>query len=313
MYSKTALRLSRRALLGGAGAGIGLLSGAIGLRAEKPEGPEPRAIAFDSAALILANTGLWRSEDGEASWVALAGVGKAAVTALATHPDRPGRIHAGLKAGGLILSEDGGRTWSAHGAGLPAGPVTSMTVAAAAPDTLFVSILGDGIWRSQDAGATWEFVMDRPYLGGAEREVLTLSSVDLATGMGGIWIYAGTETGLTRVPDCFCRWQDVQPGDAMDALASGAVPAPEAPLPAGEAVFALVSVPQAPGTLYAALTSGIWNSTDGGVAWVLVADADARALAVNPADPNHVVAATRGGVSFSRDGGATWSAIAAIG
>ena len=52
--------------------------------------------------------------------------------------------------------------------------------------------------------------MDRPWLDDAERELLSLASVELETGMGGIWIYAGTEVGLTRVPDCFCRWQDVQ-------------------------------------------------------------------------------------------------------
>ncbi|MDV4146746.1 hypothetical protein [Shimia sp. FJ5] len=58
--------------------------------------------------------------------------------------------------------------------------------------------------------------MDRPWLDDAERDPLALASVELETGMGGIWIYAGTEVGLARVPDCFCRWQDVQPGNAMD-------------------------------------------------------------------------------------------------
>ena len=62
--------------------------------------------------------------------------------------------------------------------------------------------------------------MDRPYEDGAERDLLTLASVNAETGMGGIWIYAGTERGLTRLPDCLCRWQEVQPGDAM-AAASG--------------------------------------------------------------------------------------------
>lgn len=310
MQIKTDTRLSRRGLLGGAAAGIGLISGVIGLRAGTPDGAGARAIAFDGAALILAGGGFWRSEDGGTTWDAVPDA--AAATTLATHPARPGRIHAGLETGALVVSEDGGQTWSAQGAGLPAAPVAAMTVAAAAPDTLFLSIRGDGIWRSEDAGGAWELVMDRPYLDEIERDVLALASVDLATGMGGIWIYAGTELGLTRVPDCFCRWQDVQAGDAMDALVFGAAPAPEAPLPAGEAVVALVSAPQSPGTLYAALASGIWKSTDGGVAWALVGAADAQALTVNPAEPNHVVAATRDGVSFSRDGGATWSAVAAI-
>ncbi|MDP2739607.1 MAG: hypothetical protein Q8O82_13135 [Pseudorhodobacter sp.] len=84
----------------------------------------------------------------------------------------------------------------------------------------------DGLWRSADAGATWAFAMDRPWIAEAEREVLALASVNLASGMGGIWIYAGTGRGLTRVPDCFCRWQDVVAGDAMDALVADNAPVP---------------------------------------------------------------------------------------
>lgn len=305
--------LSRRVLLGGIAAGIALPWRPIGLRAETTGVPQPSAIAFDGASLILAGVGFRFSTDGGASWQALAGDGSGNVTALATHPDRPKRIHAALEAGGITVSTDGGRTWSAQGEGPPKAPIAAIAVAAAAPDTIYLSVRGDGIWRSEDAGVTWDFVMDRPYLADAERDVLALTSVDLASGMGGIWLYAGTEQGLTRVPDCFCRWQDVQPGDAMDALASGALPAPEKPLPAGEAVAALVSARTAPEVLYAALVSGIWKSVDAGVAWSRVGDADAMALAISPVDPDHVVAVTRDGTTYSRDGGTTWSAVAAIG
>lgn len=86
--------------------------------------------------------------------------------------------------------------------------------------------------------------MDRPWLDDAEREPLALASVELETGMGGIWIYAGTEVGLARVPDCFCRWQDVQPGNAMDALVAGEAPPSEAPLPGGQPILSLASAPR---------------------------------------------------------------------
>ena len=154
--------------------------------------------------------------------------------------------------------------------------------------------------------------------GGAEempapaRPIRALASVNLASGMGGIWIYAGTETGLTRVPDCFCRWQDVVAGDAMDALVAGAAPAPTAPLPAGEPVLALASAHAAAERLHSALPSGLWASVDGGVAWTRQSDLRAAALAIHPRDPDHIVAATDGGLSQSRDGGTTWAALAAI-
>lgn len=312
MHTKTIARLSRRALLGGGAAGFGLISGLVPLRAETPATTDPRAIAFDGAGLLLAAGGLRHSADGGVTWSALADRGPGAIAALAAHPDRPGRVHAALAAGGVARSSDGGRSWAPQGAGLPATPAAAITVAAAAPDTLYLAVRGDGLWQSTDAGGSWSFAMDRPYLAVAEREVLALASVNDASGMGGIWVYAGTDLGLTRVPDCFCRWQDVQPGDAMEALASGKTPPPAAPLPAGESVRALALAPQAPETLYAGLASGIWKSGDAGVNWKKATKADVLALAVNPADPNHIVAATRGGIILSRNGGTTWTAAAAF-
>jgi hypothetical protein len=38
---------------------------------------------------------------------------------------------------------------------------------------------------------------------GPEGEVKVLKSVDIPTGMGGIFLYAGTSMGLQRSPDCF--------------------------------------------------------------------------------------------------------------
>ncbi|MEL6577987.1 MAG: hypothetical protein AAFQ81_19055 [Pseudomonadota bacterium] len=151
--------------------------------------------------------------------------------------------------------------------------------------------------------------MDRPWIAEAEREVLTLASVNLASGMGGIWLYAGTERGLTRVPDCFCRWQEVVASDAMDALVAGTPPAPEAPLPEGEPVLALASAMAAPERLVAGLPSGLWASADGGVSWARVSGIAASALAIHPTEPSRIAAATADGVLLSHDGGTAWAAL----
>ncbi|KZB55973.1 pyridine nucleotide-disulfide oxidoreductase [Thalassospira xiamenensis] len=229
-----------------------------------------------------------------------------------THPERPGRIVGGLDTGGVVLSVDGGKSWDVRGQGLPKAAVTAITTAATNPDTIYAAIRGDGLWQSDDAGQSWVFAMDRPWLANAERDLTALSSVDLATGMGGIWLYAGTDTGVTRVPDCFCRWQDVQPGDAMDALASGKQATPKVPLPEGEPVNALVSAVSRPATLYAALPSGIWQSQDAGVTWLKRSEVIATALAVHPLHADDLVIVNDDGVLQSPDGGRTWPAIANI-
>lgn len=299
--------LSRRTFLCAMAAGAGMIGLPHSLRAAP--GATGSAIAFDGDALILVDGILSRS-DGDGGWTELSGPAAGGILSLATHPARPGRIAAGLASGGVAFSEDGGHGWEARSQGLPAAPVTAVTAAAAEPDTIYAAIRGDGLWKSQDAGRTWAFAMDRPWLEGSERDPMALASVDLATGMGGIWIYAGTELGLTRVPDCFCRWQDVLPGDAMDALVSGAAPVAEAPLPEGEPVLALVSAASLPVRLYAALPSGIWVSEDAGVVWVQRAASGAQALAVHPENADHVAALTGDGLTQTRDGGLSWSALA---
>lgn len=297
--------LSRRLFLVSAASAAGALALPFPSRASVTASG---AVAFDGDSILLATDGLARSDDAGRSWSTLASPGH--VVALATHPERPGRILAALGQG-IALSDDGGQTWQVRSDGLPAARVLAATMAAGAPDTFYAALQGDGLWMSEDVGQSWSLVMDRPWLEEAEHDALTLASVDLQTGMGGIWIYAGTTAGLTRVPDCFCRWQDVQPGDAMDALVSQDAPPSEAPLPEGEAVLALVSARSSPATLYAALPSGVWSSKDGGVVWARVTQQPATALAVHPQDETYLAAVVDGSLHLSRNGGTSWTALAA--
>lgn len=306
--SENTQTFSRRgvlAILGGVAA-----AGLLPTPRARAGGASSSALAFDGELLVVAGAQVWRFDpSGDGTPLPAP---RSPIRALASHPDRPGRLFASLEGGGLDLSDDGGRTWAAASGGLPLAQVTALAIAAGTPDTVYAALAGDGLWRSENAGNSWSFVMDRPWLAETEREVLTLASVNLASGMGGIWIYAGTDQGVTRVPDCFCRWQDVVAGDAMDALVAGTPPAPEAPLPKGEPVSALVSAYCAPERLYAALPSGFWASVDGGVAWENRSSLHARALAVDPADSDHIAATSNTELKHSRDGGATWATLAAF-
>lgn len=302
------LPLSRRRFLTGAAAVAGLILSPAALRAQALADPVT-VLALDGDALVTANDGEMRRLAETGKWTPLPAPGTAPVLSLATHASRPGLIVAGLASGAAAVSVDGGRNWEDRNSGLPGGRIAALTVAATKPETFYAAVLGDGIWQSEDEGRTWSLAMDRPWLGEQEQDVLALASVELATGMGGIWIYAGTSVGLTRVPDCFCRWQDVQPGDAMDALVSGNAPTSAAPLPQGEAVQALASAPSKPETLYAALPSGVWRSEDAGVVWSRLIKGRSSAIAVHPTNPSHVVAEIDGILQQTTDGGAGWSAL----
>lgn len=302
-------RISRRTFISAIAAGAGLLTLPWSIRYAIGGDSLYSAIAFDGDALIVAHGTLIRKKEGE-TWASLpiSAEAEGEVTTLTTHPALPGRIIAGLTTGGIAISEDGGHSWTRRGQDLPKAVVTAATVAAGNPDTLYAAIRGDGLWQSNDAGRSWTFAMDRPWLTDAEHDLTALASVDLATGMGGIWIYAGTETGVTRVPDCFCRWQDVQSNNAMDALVSETPQPKLKPLPDGEAVIALISAVSHPSRLYAALPSGIWVSDDAGLNWSNRTSQYAMALAVHPVNSNFVVAGTGNGLIQSNDGGLTWTA-----
>lgn len=305
MNNPTTNPLRRRhvlAMLGGVAA-----AGLLPVRRARAQGTAAPALAFDGDALVVAGAQLWRHDLSGGASATLA-TPRAQIRALACHPARLGRLFAALDGGGLDRSEDGGRTWAAASGGLPLAQVTALAIAAGVPDTVYAFVAADGLWRSEDAGENWSFVMDRPWIAEAEREVLTLASVNLASGMGGIWIYAGTERGLTRVPDCFCRWQDVVAGNAMDALVAGAPLATETPLPEGEPILALASAMAAPERLVAALPTGLWASADGGVNWARVSNFASSALAIHPTAPNRIAAATADGVHLSKDGGTAWAA-----
>lgn len=299
--------LSRRRFLAvGAAAVTGLVLQSVGVQAQALP---VTALAFDRDDLVVARGSEVRRLSGTGKWNPLPAPETTSVFGLATNASRPGLIAAGLASGTVAVSIDGGRSWEDRSSGLPGGRVAALTVAATKPETFYASVLGDGLWRSEDEGRTWSLAMDRPWLNEREQDVLALTSVDLASGMGGIWVYAGTPVGLTRVPDCFCRWQDVQPGDAMDALASGSIPRSPAPLPEGEAVQALVSAPSEPETLYAALPSGVWKSVDAGVVWSRLVAGRSSAIAVHPTSPAHVVAEIDGILQGTADGGARWSTL----
>ena len=182
-----------------------------GAQEHAPKGPAPdfehvHALALDAEARSLwlgAHTGLFRSEDGGRSWqkVALAATqDHLDVMAVAPHPKEALTIHVGTHEAGVFESTDGGMTWKLVNTGLGGRDIHGLAIDPNGPAKLHAAVReqGEGIYRTTDGGGKWTRVDDGP--GG---EVKVLASVNIPTGMGGIWLYAGTAEGLQRNPDCF--------------------------------------------------------------------------------------------------------------
>ncbi|MBI4638627.1 MAG: hypothetical protein HY727_19995 [Candidatus Rokubacteria bacterium] len=164
------------------------------------------ALALDARGRVLwlgAHTGLYRSEDGGRSWTKVAlpvAHHEPDVMAIAIHPTEPDLVYVGTHEAGVLRSTDGGRTWRAANTGLGGLDVHGLAIDPNTPIKLHALVRdrGAGVYRTLDGGAKWVRVDDGP-----AGETKVLASVNIATGMGGIFLYAGTAEGLQRNPDCF--------------------------------------------------------------------------------------------------------------
>jgi photosystem II stability/assembly factor-like uncharacterized protein len=164
------------------------------------------ALAFDAEGRTLwlgAHTGLFRSEDGGRTWTKielLVTRHAPDVMSIAAQPSDGRTLYVGTHEAGVLKTADGGATWSPVNAGLKGLDVHGLAIDPNAPDKLHAAVreMGAGLYRTTDGGRKWVRVDDGP-----AGETKVLASVNIPTGMGGIFLYAGTAEGLTRNPDCF--------------------------------------------------------------------------------------------------------------
>lgn len=164
------------------------------------------ALVMDSAGQSLflgAHRGLFRSADAGRSWKRVPVSAKHShldVMAVTSDPKDPKTIYVGTHEAGVFKSGDDGATWKQVNSGLGGMDVHGFAIDPNNASKLHVAIRdkGEGIYRSTDGSTKWTRVDDGP-----EGEVKVLKSVNIPTGMGGIFRYAGTSKGLQRSPDCF--------------------------------------------------------------------------------------------------------------
>ena len=160
-------------------------------------------VASGKPIFLGAHTGLFKSEDDGHSWHKVVLSPKyyhLDVMAVTPDPKDPKVIYVATHEAGVFKSTDSGGTWKEVNNGLGGLDVHGLAIDPNAPRKLHAVVRekGDGVYRSIDQGEKWTRVDDGP-----QGEVKILTSVNISTGMGGIFLYGGTSTGLQRGPDCF--------------------------------------------------------------------------------------------------------------
>src|SRR6187551_2983198 len=199
------------------------------------------------AALVgdLGGSVLARSDDGGATWVALATSAKTVLSrALALAPGDSRRIAIGGDDG-VRLSADGGRTWTRTGEGVPGlQQVESLAYDPADGRTLYA-----GTWRqafrTRDGGASWTRI--------AEGMVLDATVYS--------WDFDRADPRDVWVSTCGWVYRSRDGGDRWTRFTTGFT---------NRRSHAVRRDPNHPGVVYAATVAGLHRSDDGGATWARV-------------------------------------------
>ena len=280
--------------------------------------------------LGAAGGGVWKSDDGGASWnpvFSKEAVG--AVGAVEIDPTNNKTVWAGTGeanprndvsyGNGIYKSTDGGDSW--HNVGLSharnisriaINPNNSKVVVVAAFGDFFADNPNGGIWRTDDGGRTWQHTL---YLGpqtGASDLAMDPKNPNIL--FAGMWqvrrvpwnlTSGGTADGLYRSTDGGKTWSKLSGHGLPDGLMGR---------------IGLAIAPSNPRRVYALIQSKsgiLWRSDDGGDSWRLMTSdtlVDQRPfyfshIAVDPSNPNHVYAVSES-VAESKNGGKTFKSIA---
>ena len=260
------------------------------------------------AWLAAYEAGVYRTDDGGATWTHLETYPSDFAHSVLAGPDEVQKVYAGSEPATLFISEDGGASWSER-FGFRAVPesgewgfhaptrdshVRDLRVSPGDAATLYGGIEVGGVVRSQDGGYTWK------QLPGLDDDIHCLS---LGAGIP-LRVYAATASAPFRSDDGGNKWELIN-GDLQRRYTLHIAAAPD------DADLVLVTVSENARRK----SPQFYRSTDGGRSWQLVAglgegeEAEDMVVAFDwdIRSPSRVYAGTDGGNLYqSIDRGETW-------
>jgi len=289
-----------------------------------------------------ADGGVWRTEDGGASWRALSDeLPTTAIGALVIDPADPEAIFAGTGEAnfanhsryglGIYRSLDGGESWEHFAEATLGGRcVSALAIDPLDGDVVYAALTraggfpelaaakghpgagGDlGVFRSTDRGETWtRSTGGLPNLSATSLALDPSNPSRLYCGIG--HIFGNAQNGV---------WRSLDGGTSWTQLAGG--------LPASQVGRVTVALaPSSPARLYVLITRpadvagggastlGAWRSSNGGDSWTSIPVPSLQAtygwylsvVSVRPSDPNTVL---MGGLTLERstNSGTSWSTV----
>ena len=266
-------------------------------------------------AVVYAGTteGLYRTTDAGHTWHLLTG-SDVIINDVYLDPSRKGRILLATDRGGVLASNDDGRSFAASNAGFSSRKVGALLVTQGARPELMAGIVNDkqhgGVFVSDDAGASWQQISE----GLEDRDVFALVQSKEGT------VLAGTSHGifmLVTQPDGGRRWQIASDivnhgtrfvttrvnGQRIDHME-------EFTLPARELSGRVTALDAHTDTWLAATDDGLYTSVDHGKSWQGGIGYGAEAYESVAVGQGWMMAVRREGAVFSTDAGQHWDPMA---
>lgn len=294
-----------------------LTSGNVGAIAVAEANPDVIYVGTGSACIrgnVSVGHGVWKSEDGGASWSFVGLPDAGAIGEMVVHPTDPDLVYAAVLGNpfapnperGVYRSRDGGATWenvlflndSTGAVSLAMNPAdpseiyAGMWRAERKPWTLTSGSLDGGLYKTTDGGRTWTRLAGGLPQGMVGRVGVAVSPADPRR----VWamIEANPGNGLWRSDDAGATWEFLTGDNAL----------------AGRPWYYhhVVADPKDREKVYI-LNVRFHRSTDGGRTFTLVPvpHGDVHDLWINPEDTDVMVLGDDGGAVVTLNGGRTWS------
>jgi photosystem II stability/assembly factor-like uncharacterized protein len=222
------------------------------------------------------------------------------INQLIVHPTKSNVLFAGTEGAGIIVSEDGGKTWAQKNQGfgtVEEGTVSGFQIRCIAidptkPDTIYAGMAAFGVYKTTDAGNKWDTVSEDTLEDTFTKALaIHLSNPNI--------IYLGNDNngGIHRYNNQTNKWQ--------------AISAEELP---NQTINAIVMDPKDPKIIYVATNGFVGKTINGGDNWKVLSNGLTNryilCLAMDSKDSKVLYAGTDGGGLFkTADGGEKWEAI----
>ncbi len=285
--------------------------------------------------------GLFLTTDAGKGWVRTTGP-EVIVNDVLIDSSNTEHVLVATDRGGVLASEDGGRTFQASNTGYAVRQVSGYVADSRSASTVYISVLNDkdwgGIFESKDGSLSW--TQQSSGLGGRDVYSLGQSSdgtILAGTGHGiyrlkdGVWSAVqdidletsqqsaetktilpkksstGSSTGTRRTGRAAGRRGKGVSGKRGEVAPAHHAAPPHPKLTFDASTFAMTTVGDA---VYAATAQGLLRSGSTGESWRLVPGLDAQSFQFIASEKGLVAVASMRSLFRSTDGGSTWSSVA---